>query len=160
VYDHIGEGAYEETEAKIRELLEERARLLDQKISLGNTSGLYDITSFSGKVQSPEIYFGSSRSKPTDNVILGGSWNVTDEYVENSGEATIVYNYDAKNVYFVGGSKNGVQVEIYKDGVLLEKITVKAEQLYTLIEGDSYGKHTLQMVVKGSGLQAFTFTFG
>jgi cytochrome c biogenesis protein CcdA/thiol-disulfide isomerase/thioredoxin len=30
VYDHIGEGAYEETEAKIQELLEERSEVLDQ----------------------------------------------------------------------------------------------------------------------------------
>ena len=78
----------------------------------------------------------------------------------NNGEATITYAYDAKNVYFVGGSKNDVDVEIYKDGVLQKTITVKAEQLYTLIEGDSYGKHILQMKIKGSGLMAFTFTFG
>ena len=31
VYDHIGEGAYEETEKKIQELLKERAKVLNQK---------------------------------------------------------------------------------------------------------------------------------
>ena len=36
VYDHIGEGDYEETEMKIRELLEERAQVLGENISPQN----------------------------------------------------------------------------------------------------------------------------
>jgi hypothetical protein len=60
----------------------------------------------------------------------------------------------------VGGSVGGVDVEIYKDGVFVKTITVKSEQLYNVIEGDSYGEHKLEMKIKGSGLMAFTFTFG
>ncbi len=162
VYDHIGEGGYEETEKAIQKALSERnARMgSDMVISTSTTVPKEAMVVESGKVGSPEIYFGSSRSKKSDNVTLGGSWNVTSEYAENTGEASIMYEYDAKNVYFVGGSKNGVEIEIYKDGKLLKTITVKAERLYTLIEGDSYGRHTLLMKIKGSGLQAFTFTFG
>jgi len=162
VYDHAGEGDYDVTEKAIQSALSERnARIGTDSVIPSTISTPKDaMTVESGKVGSPEIYFGSSRSKSTDNVTLGGSWNVNTEYAENSGEATITYTYNAKNVYFVGGSKNGVEVEIYKDGILLKTITVKAGQLYTLIEGDSYGKHNLQIKIKGSGLQAFTFTFG
>jgi hypothetical protein len=35
VYDHIGEGAYEETEKKIRELLAERAKFLGERAAAG-----------------------------------------------------------------------------------------------------------------------------
>jgi len=162
VYDHIGEGGYEETEKAIQKALSERnARMgSSEEIPMTTPAPKNATVIESGKVGSPEIYFGSSRSKKSDNVTLGGSWNTTDEYAENSGEATITYAYDAKNVYFVGGSKNGVEVEIYRDGILLKKIIVKAEQLYNLVEGDAYSQHTLQMKIKGSGLQAFTFTFG
>ncbi len=162
VYDHIGEGGYEETEMAIQKALSERnARMGTGGVVSMPVSTPKDVmTVESGKVGSHEIYFGSSRSKISDNVMLGGSWKTTSEYAENTGDATITYSYDAKDVYFVGGSKNGVEVEIYKDGKLLKTITVKAEQLYHLIDGDSYGKHIIQMKIKGSGLQAFTFTFG
>lgn len=162
VYDHAGEGDYDVTEKAIQNALSER------NARVGNGTAIPSTTSIppdamnveSNKVGSPEIYFGFARSSKSDNVNLTGSWNTTSEYAENTGEATITYTYDAKNVYFVGGSKNGVDVEIYKDGVFVKTITIKDEQLYNLIEGDSYGKHTLLMKIKSSGLQAFTFTFG
>lgn len=162
VYDHIGEGDYEETEKAIQKALAERnVRMGSSSAVSTNISNPKDAMKVeSNKVGSSEIYFGSSRSKKTDKVSLGGTWKITSEYAENSGKATITYTYDAKNVYFVGGSKDGVDVEIYKDGVFVKTITIKAEQLYNLIEGDSYGKYKLEMKIKGSGLQAFTFTFG
>jgi hypothetical protein len=54
----------------------------------------------------------------------------------------------------------GTDIEVYKDNVFLKRITVKDQQLYTLIEDVDYGKHTLRIVVPKAGLQAFTFTFG
>ncbi len=162
VYDHAGEGDYDVTEKAIQKaLLERNARVGTGAVVPTTVSAPNDIMPVvPGKVGSPEIYFGSSRSNKADGVSLLGSWDFTSEYALNTGEASITYAYDAKNVYFVGGSKDGVDVEIYKDGVLLKTVTIKALQLYTLIEGDSYGKHILQMKIKGSGLQAFTFTFG
>ena len=58
-YDHIGEGAYEETERKIQELLKERMERLGQKEILDDMSkpsGVIDINY--GKIETPEIYFG------------------------------------------------------------------------------------------------------
>ena len=162
VYDHAGEGNYDVTEKVIQQALSERNARIKSDIMVPTIiSAPKDVMMVeSNKVRSPEIYFGESRSKKSDNVTLLGSWDFTPEFAENNGEATIVYTYDAKNVYLVGGSKNGVLVEIYRDGTLLKKITIKAEQLYNIVEGDSYGEHLLEIKVKDSGLRAFTFTFG
>jgi hypothetical protein len=46
------------------------------------------------------------------------------------------------------------------DGVLVKSIEIKEEELYQLVEGADYGKHNLQIKVKGRGIKAFTFTFG
>ena len=162
VYDHIGEGGYAETEKAIQAALVERnARMGSQDVvptSLANPTDVMTVESYN--VGSPEIYFGSSRRKQADGVYLGGSWSIASEYAENISEATIRYTYDAKNVYFVGGSKSGVDVEVYKDGVFIKTITIKNEQLYEIISGETYGKHVLEMKIKKPGLQAFTFTFG
>ena len=64
-YDHIGEGAYQETEKVIQALLSERAAHLDIKNttfndiqnSNNNSKFEYQDVNFS-KIQSPELYFG------------------------------------------------------------------------------------------------------
>jgi len=59
VYDHIGEGGYAETEQKIVDLLNERARVLGEGgIVMADGSAEDDDLS---RVGSPEVYFGSSR---------------------------------------------------------------------------------------------------
>ena len=59
VYDHIGEGAYDETEMKIRELLDERRQVLGIGEELTNDMAVVkpETTEFS-KITTPEIYFG------------------------------------------------------------------------------------------------------
>jgi hypothetical protein len=52
-----------------------------------------------------------------------------------------------------------VTVTVLKDGKEVKKLYVKANQLYTIIEGDEYGEHTLEINVP-AGFEAFTFTFG
>jgi cytochrome c biogenesis protein CcdA/thiol-disulfide isomerase/thioredoxin len=162
IYDHIGEGGYEETEKAIQKAISERnSRMGYNEKTTDTISKPKDVIAVEqNKVASPEIYFGSNRYKRSDNVNLGGNWKINNEYAENDGEASITYTYNAKNVYFVGGSDYGVDVQIYKDDVLIKTINIKDEQLYTLIEGDSYGTHKLEMKIKKSGLKAFTFTFG
>lgn len=180
IYDHIGEGAYEETEKVIQYALRERSERLGVKNDL--SQDLVKInSSVTGKVNSPETYFGSARNtnlgngnkgiSGNQNFVLGkqlgenklylnGLWNITSEYAENTDEATISFVYDSKDVYMTAGSDKGVEVEIYKDDVFVKKVTVKDETLYKLIEGGSYGKHILKIKIPKSGLKAFTFTFG
>ncbi|MEN9913250.1 MAG: hypothetical protein RLY66_658 [Candidatus Parcubacteria bacterium] len=184
VYDHIGEGGYGETEKAIQDALKKRADRLGMQVeSVPITEQPVNaIAVDSGKVDSPEIYFGSARNSLFGNGIpgvsgertftipaqlsrnkfyLNGLWNMTPEYAENSAvPAEIVFGYEAKNVYMAAGSMKGVEIEIYRDDILIKKITIKDDQLYTLIEGSDYGRHTLRIKVLSPGLKAFTFTFG
>lgn len=184
VYDHIGEGSYEETEKAIQKALEERALRMGTENTVSeaaNTTPSDVILVDSRKVRSPETYFGASRNQylangrfgvvgeqtlsiparvVPNNLYLGGVWDIEDEYAENKGSATIVFGYEAKNVYMTAGSVNGVDVEIYEDDKLVKTITIKDETLYQLIQDTDYGKHTLKIVIPNAGLRAFTFTFG
>ena len=39
-------------------------------------------------------------------------------------------------------------------------VTVQENRLYKLIHDEHPGEHTLELEIEGSGLQAYTFTFG
>lgn len=182
VYDHIGEGAYDETEKEIQKALKERAiRLgLEQKIEK-DMAEPEDAIKVTGEVGSPEVYFGSKRNEYLANgergvsgrqnlqlpiifaqnaLYLGGSWNITPEYSEGGASSKIVFRYDAKDVYMVASGDSTAVVEVYQDGVLIKTINIKEEKLYTLISDNDYGNHKLEIVVKQGVLKAFTFTFG
>ena len=183
VYDHAGEGQYEETEVAIQKALRERANRLGMDMDVpGEISSPSNVTYVdSGKVRSPEIYFGSARNEYLENgragvsgeqafflpavislnkLYLDGTWDLTSEYAENKSSANIVFNYESKNVYMAAGSSDGVEIEIYKDNVFIKKMIVKDETLYSLIEDTGYGRHVLKIKIPKAGLKAFTFTFG
>ena len=170
VYDLIGEGSYEETENKIREVL----GITDEMSTPQNTIE----TDFS-KVTSPETYFGSNRASNlafatieplglnNDVAYAVGEWEQGEESILATLEGTsILYTYTAKNVYMVASGMNTlknpstVEVEVWLDGEYLKTITIGAETLYPLIEGTDYGTHTLKLIPKTPGLELFTFTFG
>lgn len=144
VYDHIGEGDYEETETKIQELLEERA------VRLGEDIGEREVITTPAeaeevdrtKPRTPEIYFGAHRNyeylangeasvsgeqtfeRPgtfiSDKLYLGGAWNITPEYARSvSSDARIILPYRSQKVFMVASSEEGVRVKIYLDGELI-----------------------------------------
>ncbi len=136
VYDHIGEGGYEETERKIRETLEERKQILDLRQEI--PEGLSETETIATDAGSPEVYFGANRNelfgngpagkvvtatfllpekKELNTLYLDGIWSVTSEFAENSSaESKIVFRYQAKNVYFVAGSEMPVSLRVFLDG--------------------------------------------
>ena len=101
---------------------------------------------------------------------LSGTWNFADQCAENTGNASIVYQYNAKNVYLVASAGNATDVHVMDDGkpitdnagadVRNSVVTVQADQLYSLVQGSDYGTHTLELDVPEPGLRAYTFTFG
>ena len=108
-----------------------------------------------------------------ENVLyLSGTWNFQNEYAENqSVGAKITYKYSAKNVYLVGTASKPVKITILLDGKPISAgrgadvapdgtAIIQENRLYKLVEGSDYGDHTLEIQVDGSGLQAYTFTFG
>jgi len=139
VYDHIGEGGYEETEAAIRRALGERALRLGETLAgMPEAAPESVIEVEKGGVQSPEVYFGAMRNEflgnsadasgeytvPTtprlNTLYFGGTWRIESEYAENlASDARIVFRYNAKNVYFVASAEGPVTVSIFRDGELL-----------------------------------------
>jgi len=183
VYDHIGEGGYKETEQAIQKALAERAARMGMEDTISETisTPVNAILVDSSRVKSPEVYFGSARNQylangksqvsgqqtfllPSDvapnSLYLAGNWNITSEYAENQNSASIVFNYEAKNVYMAAGSDAGTEIEIYQDDFLVKKVMIGDEKLYTLINGSDYGKHVLRISIPSGSLKVFTFTFG
>jgi cytochrome c biogenesis protein CcdA/thiol-disulfide isomerase/thioredoxin len=181
VYNHTGEGEYEEVEQKIQQLLQERqTKLGDAGVVSKDYVELSNVET--PEPQSPEIYFGSERNEYLGNgssfsegkqiftepiqvnvntLYLGGTWNITREYAENMGKAKIIFRYRAKSVYMVASSDKGSVVTILKDGVPLDtNFNIKEDKLYTLIQDQEVGEHVLEIIIPASGLKAFTFTFG
>jgi cytochrome c biogenesis protein CcdA/thiol-disulfide isomerase/thioredoxin len=192
VYDHIGEGKYEETEQKIKELLKERAEVLGEQAGADGGLIAADIQETKAGAKSPETYFGSARNEFLANgrpgvagnqtlslpdrflpnhLYLGGAWDLTGEYAETKGEATVVYRYDAKDVYFVADADMPVEIEVLQDGrpaggaagddvSATDTMMVGESRLYKVIHNEESGEHLLELRIKGAGLRAYTFTFG
>jgi len=137
VYDHAGEGNYDETEAAIQKALAERNSVLgmNARISSGIVAPKDAVTV--GNVGSPETYFGFARNEFLANgargqagaqtltvpeailpnqLYLGGTWNFQSEYAETAAPASITYQYRARDVYFVASSQAGTKIHILIDG--------------------------------------------
>lgn len=140
VYDHIGEGGYEETERKIQELLAERNKALGIEGSVHTDIAqpeqveLVDTT----RPHSPETYFGALRNQTLGNGValqegiqefaepknvtlhtpyLIGSWNIQKEFAESNSRGTkIIFPYQAQKVFMVARSENGVWATVLLDG--------------------------------------------
>ncbi|MEK7157253.1 MAG: redoxin family protein, partial [Patescibacteria group bacterium] len=174
VYDHIGEGGYEETETVIRELLAERAQVLGTNAP--NTSDALAASALpktSNAANSPETYFGSSRNQylangarnqlgaqtlslpdnPSRNALyLGGTWDIVPEYAESGANTSVLYRYNAKEVYIVGAADTAIEVEILQDGKPVGGaggedvgangiVIMKESRLYKLIRNPQSGEH-------------------
>ena len=140
MYDHIGEGGYEETEHMIQKALMERAERFGQAVDISSDIvNPADIQILDAMPRTPEMYFGSNRnaaylgngtasvdgvqtfSVPAtpiiDHVYFNGTWNVTSEFITSQGKgASIVLPYRAKSVYMVASSPKGAHLRVYIDG--------------------------------------------
>ena len=141
VYDHAGEGNYEETASAIERALAERAARLNLAMPGGDAGRIpNDITEVDiSQLGSPEVYFGAARNEhlgdgvpgrtgeqtlktPIDlranTLYVGGTWNFSNEYARNAARgATITFVYKAKNVYFVAAAPGGsVKIKVTRDG--------------------------------------------
>lgn len=144
VYDHIGEGAYEETERRIQEALAERSSVLGQTLEITSeiakpSDAITDMLAS----RSPEVYFGAFRNDALGNgqsgkvietvfvlpetvkdnmFYLDGGWSVQQEYAENlQAGSKLIFRYRAMNVYMVAASEGGATVRVMRDGQPLEQ---------------------------------------
>jgi len=141
VYDHIGEGGYEETEEKIVELLNERSEVLGMEevvMDMSEPESVDDVD-FT-QVRSPEMYFGHSRLEYLANLpafscydtncefntlpsidlntfALDGTWEIKAEEASlKSSPGRITLGFSASKVNLVAGATGVVHAEIYLDG--------------------------------------------
>ena len=140
VYDHIGEGGYNETEAKIQELLKERMTRLGIAGDAG--SGIVApknvVSVDNSQLGSPETYFGAARNRSLgngtpgsvgqktfvrpeqgspDRLYLVGDWDMRWEFARAAAAgAGVLYNYQAKNIYLVARADKPVRVKVLIDG--------------------------------------------
>jgi thiol-disulfide isomerase/thioredoxin len=140
VYDHIGEGAYEETEMKIKELLDERAEVLKESVQSSDSLAVTGVPKVSVYANSPETYFGSERNEFLANgtahksgeqmftfptifirnlLYLSGTWDIQGEYSKAVTNSVLKYRYSAQEVYIVAESDTPVEMEIWQDGKLV-----------------------------------------
>ena len=184
VYDHIGEGAYDETEKEIQKALEERMMVLGINEDIPSNLVEPDADKPSaGAVLTPEIYFGYEFSrgqignkegwKPDEIVdytypektepsrfYLNGRWLNNKENMELVGdEGSIKLSFLAKKVNIVASSSTPVEADIYVDGVFHKKVEIMDSQLYNIASFDSIKRSVIEIKAK-KGLKAYTFTFG
>ena len=137
-YDHIGEGAYKETEKVIQQLLQERSESLNLKT---NSFELTTLNEFEHSTfRTPELYFGYKFASGRNNLgnengfnpeevveynipleikqhyfYLDGKWKNTKDSMELVSEnGLIMLNYNAKQVNIV--ASNNAELEIFIDG--------------------------------------------
>ena len=118
-YTHFGEGAYDETEQVIQELLKEAGA---SDISLKINNPTYQINA-----KTPEIYLGYERidnfASPesikqdalaaytfpanlgNNQVAYEGNWDVTEEYANPQKDAKLFLNFESKEVFLVMRTK-------------------------------------------------------
>jgi len=164
-YDHIGEGAYKETEKVIQHLLKERSASLGVQMASAET--LVDIEEFQHtNFRSPELYFGYkfaqgrnqlgsaegfNQNKITtygepDSVQLHkfypvGDWlNLEDSMRLESDSGSIKVLYTAKQVNIV--TANTAELEIFLDGHPLDKkyagLDIDSGNKITVTDADLY----------------------
>jgi len=172
VYTHFGEGNYDHTENVIRQLLG-----LDREVTAS--------TSLTGKVRSPEMYFGTDRleyisasqqaatsakdyslpeSLKLNEFALEGNWQFSSDKTSLlKGSGKIKLHFSSGKVHMVAANSNPaktITLKIVVDGKNQPDVNVNLSQLYTLFDSSDYTNHIIEIQIPEAGFEAFTFTFG
>ena len=182
-YHHFGEGAYNESEKVIQELLKETGAT-DLSSEINNPS--YQV-----QANTPELYLGYGRiehlvspetvkkdalafyTSPTtleaNDFAYAGKWKVMEEYANPQKGASLTLNFEAKEVFLVMRTKEApARVRVYIDDKMQNfgedningVITVDKDTLYKLINLTVPGKHILKLEFEDSNAELYAFTFG
>ncbi|MCX6782916.1 MAG: cytochrome c biogenesis protein DipZ [Candidatus Levybacteria bacterium] len=182
-YTHFGEGAYDETEKVIQDLLKETGA---KDVSNEINNPTYQIQS-----KTPELYLGYGRidyfsspeqikqnalstyTSPTNlganQVAYEGKWNVMDEYANPQKGAKLHLNFESKEVFLIMRTKGTpAKVKVYVDDKLQYfgvdnvngTVTVNKDTLYKLINLPTPGRHLLRLEFVDNNAEIFAFTFG
>ena len=161
-WQHFGEGAYDESEKMIQQLLAETGQTIDEAID----NPKYRIES-----QTPELYIGSNRY--ADGYMdFTGQFVDTGDYKRPAKNSTLTLNFTARDVYLVMRPKTNQigYIRVYLDNQVVKEmggedvkegvVTVDADRLYKLIHLSSAGSHILKLEFLDDKIELYAFTFG
>jgi cytochrome c biogenesis protein CcdA/glutathione peroxidase-family protein len=141
VYEHIGEGEYDNTEKEIVKQLNIRKLALNEPGVVTEAANPMPANGPLVQAASPETYFGAYRNEYFGNgtpgetgtahydtpvtlaqnkFYLGGSWRIDREYAENTAaSSTISYRFVSSKMYIVAETSDGspIQAQVLIDGV-------------------------------------------
>jgi thiol-disulfide isomerase/thioredoxin len=186
-YHHYGEGAYEECERVVQQLLRDAGRVgISEDLVSPDLQG-FEVQADWGDLDSPETYLGSEQARnfargvPADRLklnqwTLSGDWAIERRAsVLNGTQGSIAFRFHARDVHLVmgpPGSGSSVPFRVLVDGegpgdghgfdVDEEgKGTLSEQRLHQLIRqrGPITGR-TFEITFLAPGAEAYCFTFG
>ena len=179
-FEHFGEGAYEESERAIQQLLG-----VDEEPARVDAGGLAEAADWD-TLRSPETYVGAARGErridqrpdalDLNEWGLTGRWSIGDEAaaLEASG-GSIAYRFEARDLNLVlappssgapvrfavrldgrpPGDDHGLDVDDGGDGV------VEQPRMYQLVrQARGAAQRTFEIMFSDPGVRAYVFTFG
>ena len=181
-FTHFGEGAYAETETRIRELLGEPGSVDPVRVSADPGSST---------PRSPETYLGTGRARGflgtpalgmaeeraytqaprlgADQWTLGGRWEVTSESITAAEDgATLTLRYRGRDVFLVMAGPEGSGVKVSVDGHHITGPDVGPDgvarvfdpRLYRLVRASQALPDATLRLTFSKGITANAFTFG
>jgi hypothetical protein len=92
---------------------------------------------------------------------LAGRWDRGDEaLVLRSSGGGVRVRFAAAKLYLVAGAARPATVRVSVDGGEGRMIEVGMPTLYTLLDGDRYREHLLELACSAEGLSLYSATFG
>ena len=176
-YDHIGEGAYEETEQAIRIALLERSARLGLPAALPAMVEEPAAGESGSARATPETYLGSARSRgtvplpsacpdascaslPLHGVAVSeGFAQERESLTLTAATGEMAVRFTGNAVRLVAQAPEGGKLVATIDGVALPAVTVNEARLYELASGLGAGEHVLRLSVAGPGTEMFALTF-
>lgn len=184
-HTHFGEGAYDESEKVIQELLIESGSDVSGK-QISNPG-------YTTYARTPETYLGYARISnfassggtvsenkefsytlpariPDNYFAYSGTWMVMSEYATPAKDSKLYLNFEAKEVFLVARHKKGTtpKIKVYVDDKLQDfgednksgVVTVDADRLYKIIKLETPGRHLLRLEFQDNDIEVYAFTFG
>jgi cytochrome c biogenesis protein CcdA/thiol-disulfide isomerase/thioredoxin len=176
-YTHFGEGAYDETETAIRELLADAG-----SDRLGESAEAR--TDSANPAATPESYLGADRADrfvngpivpgshtfelpesapellPPDHLAYEGEWRIRGSHAVAGRDARLHVRYRGRKVFLVLGTPDGPRgVAVFVDGQRLRTVEVRGYRLHELVSLPRNGTHALALRMQ-PGTEAYAFTFG
>ena len=164
---HFGEGAYAQTEQKIRQLLAtklppalaQRDRTPTELRTSESYLGYARIGNYDGSplhTKRPAQYTFPS-GLPKDSFAYAGTWTVESQRILAGSGARLRLNFLARSVHLVLTGRGDVHVKL--NGRPLRTVSVTADKLYTLATQKRAQEGLLELSFT-PGLSAYAFTFG